>query len=251
MGVNLSQRIKAAVNAVNYLLWPPRCDLCGRYVSEDDGQICRVCWQNFAEAAADDYCPGCGQSVSQYSVLNGKCPQCEDIDFAFEKIVRVGSYSGALRDMVLSIKHCQSPEFIKLAGYFLYCAVQNKLPLSQIDMFIPVPLHWRRRLSRGYNQAGGITRYFSSHGCKVALPLRRVRYSYPQSVIDIRKRRANVANAFRCRHIASLNGATVCLIDDIKTTGCTLDECAKALRLAGAAKVYAAVIAVTPLKIKP
>jgi len=240
----LSKRFTDAVKAVNYLLWPRRCGICGQYVTEETGHLCSLCWQRFGMAAASDYCPSCGTDVSQYAVINGKCPQCDDMSLCFDNIVRIGSYQDVLRDMILAIKHAERPELTELLGYQLYCAANSKLPLDQIELFVPVPLHWRRRLFRGYNQTSRIAQSFADHGLNVRNVLIRKKYTSPQPGLDYRQRAKNVRGAFKCASPHLINGATVCLIDDIKTSGATLSECARVLKSSGAAKVYAAVIAV-------
>ncbi len=244
MAGSLSKRLTTAAKAVNYILWPHRCRVCGRYTSDDAGYLCSHCWQRFAMATADDYCPGCGISVSQYAIVNGRCPQCDDGSLCFDRIVRIGDYRDVLRDMTLAIKHAQNPEIIDILSYQLYCAAQSKLPLDNIDFFIPVPLHWMRRLMRGYNQTLRIAEIFSDEGFCVRNVLTRKKYTRPQPGLTYTQRAKNMQGAFKCASPNLINGATVCLIDDIKTSGATLSECAKVLKSCGAAKVYAAVIAV-------
>ncbi len=226
------------------MLWPRRCVVCGRYTAEDAGHLCHKCWQRFAAATADDYCPGCGAGVSQYAITNGKCPECEEMGLCFDKIIRVGSYHDVLRDMILAIKHAQCPELTAILGYQLFCAAKSGLPLHTVDFFVPVPLHWRRRMLRGYNQTSRIAEAFSAEGFCVRDALIRKKYTNPQPFLDYKQRVKNVRGAFKCSAPRLINGATVCLIDDIKTSGATLSECAKVLKASGAAKVYAAVVAV-------
>jgi len=119
-------------------------------------------------------------------------------------------------------------------------------------MFAPVPLHWRRRLSRGFNQSLLLARHLSRHLAETrrarAIPVRtdlvRIRHTPAQWTLAPTKRRKNVAGAFAVRPDHDFSRKTVCLVDDITTSGATLNECAAVLKNAGAAAVYAVVAAV-------
>jgi ComF family protein len=113
-----------------------------------------------------------------------------------------------------------------------------------IDCFVPVPLHWRRRLERGYNQALCLSRGVCTPPASVSTDLVRTRYTRRQWSLTETQRRTNVKNAFAVRRGHPFGGKTVCLVDDITTSGATLNECAKALKAAGAARVYTLVAAV-------
>ena len=112
--------------------------------------------------------------------------------------------------------------------------------LSTADCVVPVPLHWRREHARGFNQAREIARHL---GLPVADALVRSRATTPQVELSAEERVANVAGAFalkrpRFRAVPNLKQCRVVLIDDVATTGATLEACARALKMAGATSVY-------------
>jgi ComF family protein len=116
---------------------------------------------------------------------------------------------------------------------------------EEIDTFVPVPLHWTRRLKRGYNQTLLLASKISEPDKIVSDELVRIRRTRRQSdYISFAKRRKNVEGAFALRSDHCLTGKTVCLVDDVKTTGATLNECSRVLKQAGVAKVYGLVLAV-------
>src|SRR5204862_7640393 len=109
------------------------------------------------------------------------------------------------------------------------------------DLIIPVPLSGRNQRDRGYNQAALLARHIGAYvGLPVAEVLRRPHAARPQSLTqDAAARRRNVEGAFALRRSASIDGHRVLLIDDVATTGATLDACARVLRSAGAKRVAA------------
>jgi ComF family protein len=121
---------------------------------------------------------------------------------------------------------------------------------DRIDLLVPVPLHWTRRLARGYNQSLVLAKRLKPPGTKISTELVRMRRTKMQPVMATEAaRRRNVAGAFAVRKGHPFNGKTICLIDDIKTTGATLNECARIIKQAGAAKVYAVVLAIAGQRI--
>jgi ComF family protein len=120
--------------------------------------------------------------------------------------------------------------------------------LAGFDRVVPVPLHWRRRLARGYNQAEQIARPLAARlGLPCAPLLARRRATPPQSLLGKADRLANLRRAFRVPRPEKVRGLRILLVDDVATTGATLDAAARALKNAGAAAVIALVAGRTPL----
>jgi ComF family protein len=113
--------------------------------------------------------------------------------------------------------------------------------LAGAHFVVPVPLHRRRRWTRGFNQAADLARHL---GLPVCRALRRVRATAPQTTLPAAERHGNVRHAFRCTRAAqSTIGAVVVIVDDVCTTGATIDACAAALKAAGTAEVRALMVA--------
>ena len=115
----------------------------------------------------------------------------------------------------------------------------SALPREQgFDVIVPMPLHWRKRWRRGFNQAALLAREIARRThMPISYALRRVKHTGAQAGLTNAKRRQNVSGAFRARPRAALAGKRVLLIDDVLTTGATAASCARALRLAGAREV--------------
>jgi ComF family protein len=145
--------------------------------------------------------------------------------------------------MVLAFKNGRTELDLTL-GFLANSALQGSGFCEIIEFFVPVPLHWTRRLWRGYNQSLVLAKKLKHPKAKINTELVRIRYTKKQISMSPNKRAANVAGAFAVRYGHSFAGRNICLVDDIKTTGATLNECAKTLKDAGASKVFALVLAV-------
>jgi ComF family protein len=145
--------------------------------------------------------------------------------------------------MILAFKNSQT-ELDSTLGFLANSALQGSGFTDDIEFFVPVPLHWMRRLVRGYNQSLVLAKKLKHPKAEINTDLVRIRYTEKQVSMSFSERAANVAGAFAVRKGHSFAGRKVCLVDDIKTTGATLNECAKTLKEAGTSKVYALVLAV-------
>ena len=249
---NALQRAKGATalawQGLNHLLWPAVCVNCGISIFETDRDLCPRCWSQLMTCAAGDYCPRCGRDASRYGLVAGACPACQQQEFHFDGIARAGVYKDALQQMILAFKHDRTDLLSTLAP-LANAALQGSPFCSEVDLFVPVPLHWTRRLLRGYNQSHLIARSLDHPHARISTDLVRVRRTKAQPVVATPPARArNVAGAFAVRKDHPFTGRTICLIDDIKTSGATLSECAKTLKEAGATKVFALVLSVAGQK---
>jgi ComF family protein len=166
--------------------------------------------------------------------------------FHFESVLRLGPYDGLLRDVVLRLKHANGEGLAELVGALWAEHAAPRLRQLGADVVIPVPLHWWRRLQRGYNQSESLARALADHLQLPCRPrwLRRFRHTPRQTVQTPAQRWDNVRGVFRAR--PQVKGKTVLLIDDVLTTGGTASEAARALRAAGASRVVVAVLAHGP-----
>ncbi|UCE99305.1 MAG: ComF family protein [Planctomycetota bacterium] len=225
------------------LLWPAVCINCGASISEEDN-LCNHCWDELLSCTGGDYCRRCGRDVSRFGLLEGACPDCQGKEIYFDGIGRSGVYKDALQRMILSFKR-GGTELDKVLGHLANSAFEGSGFINEIEIFVPVPLHWSRRLLRGYNQSLIVAKKLKHSAGKINTELVRIRRTKSQPLMASAAARArNVKGAFGVRRGHKLAGRNICLVDDIKTTGATLNECAKTLKQAGASKVFALVLAV-------
>jgi len=242
--VKIKRTVSFALQGLNQLLWPAVCVNCKRCICETDNSLCRDCWSQLIACTGADYCSGCGKDVSRFALLEGVCPNCQGEKKHFGQIARAGFYIDALRKMILSFKQ-GCTELDSILGFLANSALQGSDFYNDIDFLVPVPLHWSRRLVRGYNQSSVLVKKIRCRTEKISTDLVRIRQTKAQTaMISSAARTKNVAGAFAVRYNHNFAGRNICLVDDIKTSGATLNECARVLREAGAVKVFALVLAV-------
>ena len=241
---NLKRTAGFVMQGMNQLLWPAVCINCQENIGEEDGGLCRNCWSEVLACSGGDYCPRCGREASRFAILDGACPDCQGKEFYFDGIARGGVYEQSLRKMILAFKNSRT-ELDSVLGFLGNSALQGSSFYKEIELFVPVPLHWMRRLVRGYNQSLVLVKKLKHPTARISTDLVRVRRTKSQPTMASPAARAkNVAGAFAVRWGHNFAGRAICLVDDIKTTGATLNECAKTLKEAGASKVFALVLAV-------
>jgi competence protein ComFC len=248
-GIERAGRLCGLVGqGLTQLVWPPVCAICGDGIRSSTDNLCKRCWDQLLTCTAGDYCPRCGRDASRYGLVAGACAACRELEVQFDGIARVGVYAEALQQTILAFKHDRT-ELTRVLAPMANAALQASRFFNAIDLLVPVPLHWTRRLLRGYNQSHLIAKRLNCRRAGVCADLVRVRRTKAQPVVATPAARArNVAGAFAVRADHRFAGKTLCLIDDIKTTGATLNECARTLKEADAKKVYALVLAVAGQK---
>jgi ComF family protein len=238
-GATIRLRLGQLRQAAFDLLFPPICVHCRR----PGRHLCPVCAQ-MVEPAGESICLRCGRRQSQ-SIL--ACPAClQQIDAPLALVRAAAIYHGPMREAVILLKFKQKAELAPVMARYLTAAFAlSPWPALRhtIDAVTPVPLHHERRSERNYNQAELLARAFCE---QTQLPLQidwlqRHRVTRSQVGLSAQERRINVADAFAAQE--QVHGKIVLLIDDVYTTGATLQACALALRHAGAARVYALALA--------
>lgn len=226
-----------------HLFWPGRCLVCQQTIHPDEDGLCTACWTELSKSVAADYCRRCGRDISPFGIVNGRCGGCQDKKLAFDGIVRAGLYESTLRSLILSFKFSEKTELLTQLSTMLKQAVVAGGFYDQVETVVPVPLHWRRQIGRGYNQSYLLAKHIAPNRNCVSIDLVRIRNTAQQWDLTPAQRRRNVKGAFAVRRGHPFAGKTILLVDDISTSGATLSECAKTLKAAGAQKVYTAILA--------
>jgi ComF family protein len=214
------------IRTIADLVYPPRCPLCDRFVRAH-AEPCGACKTSLHRLEGDAFFPHLAKTWFE------RCRSC----FA---------YDGHLRE---ALHRCKYGERLDLVHYLAAEAWPQAQKLLPIDLIVPVPLHRKRLAFRGFNQSALIAK---GVGCALWLPvdvksLARIRSVPPQVGKSREERIKNIAGAFAVRdgRAEALDGKNILLIDDVVTTGATVNECAKMLRNAGVKSVSVLSIART------
>jgi ComF family protein len=225
-------RLAAAGEALLDLFFPPRCPGCGRV----GFTFCQAC-QSRIEPCPAPACTRCGQPLA----AERHCSTCQQTPSQLDRITSCAIFAHPLRDAIHELKYNNSRNLARPLGARMVATWRHGNLTA--DVIIPVPLHAARQAERGYNQAALLARIVSR---EVGVPideaaLLRSKATQQQALLKAVERRENVKDAFACR--GDVMGKDVVLIDDVCTTGSTLEACAAALRAAGAASVWAFTLA--------
>lgn len=232
MAVRIWRTAQAARQSLLDLLFPPRCVICRR---ADADWFCTVC-RSKIDKILPPLCDRCGRPLH-----TSVCPYCQKLPIQIDGIRAMAFFEGNLRRAIHVFKYNDRPELARVLGKMLSDHLSaHPLPVDAITV---VPLHKSRQDARGYNQAFLIALALSvQHN----LPcwedaLTRVRATKSQVELDAAARHANVQDAFVAD--GRVAGARLLLIDDVCTTGATLDACSVALRQRGAESVWGLALA--------
>ncbi len=191
-------------------------------------------------------CHGCGRELPEPLKL---CAVCRSSPPAFDRLLATWSFEPPLADVLRALKFQRLEGLGKPLAETMAPTIAAHLEEGafEVDLVVPVPLHFLRRLRRGYNQAERLARPLAGMlGKPFGEPLRRRRSTLPQARLSRSQRRKNLQDAFRLGWAAEVAGRRILLIDDVVTTGATLRGAAAALRQAGSGPVLAAALARTP-----
>lgn len=225
------------------LIYPPRCTLCEAILPLTvDKLMCYDCQKDYP-FIQEPLCPKCGKQVITEDTL---CDDCKITTHFYEKGIALYPYEGTIKETMYRFKYGGRKKYAQLFGQMLAKQLQNTNFPSKIDLIVPVPISKERIRQRGYNQAEEIAKYVSKY---IGIPynkdiLIRTTHTKPQSSFSPMQRRKNIKSAFKCTGTLPLETKVILIIDDIYTTGSTIDECAKTLKKSGAQVIYSAVVCI-------
>jgi ComF family protein len=220
------------------LLFPPRCEVC-RELGTD--LVCPRCSSEI-ELVQPPLCARCGQPFDPQARGAPLCAACRPGKRPFELARSAAYFEGPLRQAIHRFKYQRKRVLASFLGGIMvhWLSTQDGGALGAAELVCPVALYPRRRRERGFNQSELLARSVAAHLGVELDPdlLARVRDTVPQINLPLGERAANVRGAFAVPQPAKVAKKTVLLIDDVFTTGATLNECARLLRRAGAARVF-------------
>ncbi len=232
---------RSLIELVDSLSFPETCQICVRnHACNADGFVCNPCKKN-VQRIDRPWCNFCGQPLISPSSNPDACSNCINRKYKFSKARSIFTAKKLPREVIYRLKYNQHVFFEPLLKDWLQISLQLDLNLKPLAI-IPIPLHATKERERGFNQASTIGHILSS---LIDIPikhnlLKRVAATESQTHLSRAKRISNVENAFACPEPLSKGGFL--LVDDVMTTGATVDSCAKTLLANGASSIEALTI---------
>lgn len=220
------------------MFFPDECRVCKRTLTGWTRiPICSDCLKSPAPLEAEFFCSSCRTPFLNDFPLDqhGVCAACRAGLRGFDRAASFGFYEGPLRTLVHLFKYGGMKPLAKHLGGLLNRAIAID---DQFDAVVPVPLHWRKRWQRGFNQAELLARQVSKRRqVPLVNALRRKRATVTQAGLASAGRKRNVTGAFIANARTDIRNKRILLVDDVMTTGATASACAAALKRAGAKSV--------------
>ncbi|MDE5778048.1 MAG: ComF family protein [Lachnospiraceae bacterium] len=224
------------------LVYPRHCPFCGEIQPYGASSICRKCIPRL-KRVEKPYCMRCGKTVS--SEDEEYCNDCHMIPKSYEKGYPVFVYQDPLKKALYDFKYHNQREYAVFFAKCMYLCYRKEWERLEIDGIVPVPVHRRKRRARGYNQAYLLAKELSKHlnvPCHASY-LVRISDTNPQKELNDKERMNNLKNAFKIGQ-NRIELKRVLLVDDIYTSGATIDSCAKVLKSAAVEKVWYTSVAI-------
>jgi len=228
-------------------IYPPRCLVCRKLIQENEG-LCVDCLEKI-QLIEKPYCHKCGKPLEFEATFEDVqapvCLDCRNKKLFFNFARSIGRYDGVLKECVHFLKYRSKKVLLKPISCLISKNLENTFLWEEFSFITPVPLHKKRYREREFNQAELIADLIGKQFRISVLPqaLERTVYTSPQIKLNKEERLRNVKGVFKAGEHPWIRNSRILLVDDVYTTGSTLNECARVLKKAGAQEVYAFTLA--------
>ncbi|NLB40739.1 MAG: ComF family protein [Clostridiales bacterium] len=239
-------QLRLLMDGVLDFLYPPiDCVCCGKRLEKRAIHgICKHCHDNMP-FIHEPKCTVCSRPVNDETEV---CLECKYHRHSYDQALAVFEYSVVIKDLIHRYKYGGEYSLSRTFGFFL--SEQLQVSGWKVDLMIPVPLHTNRQKSRGFNQSALLGDYLSQRNripCKDDVLVRSID-TQTQTGFNRDKRAENLKDAFTVVDPQAIKNESILIIDDVHTTGATVDGCSRMLRQAGARKIYVLTIATVVLE---
>ena len=226
------------IERIFHFLLPPQCYCCEKFLEDDPQGICRDCLSEI-HWIGPPICSVCGRPFVSMEGESHLCGDCITKKKYFTMARALGSYEGSLQKAIHRWKYQGKTYFNPLFGEWMTEGLRRYWDPHLFDLLLPVPLHIQRLRERGFNQTLLLVKELS---LRTGIPYRRrllqkKRATVPQVNLDGIEREKEVKGSFYVRKEKDLEGKSILLVDDVYTTGATVNECSKVLLRGGAKRV--------------
>lgn len=241
-GVGLREGIKKGADWILDLIYPKCCPLCGQVRPYKESMACKACVMQL-KRVQPDRCLKCGKHLEEQDVA--LCGDCEKMPKSFIRGYPAFEYADPIKKALYDFKYKNQRAYAEFFAAGMYSCVGQELKELQVDGILPVPVHRRKRRKRGYNQAHLLALEL---GKRLEVPvcdklLIREVDTNPQKELNDKQRLNNLKNAFKMNGNA-IKLKKVLLVDDIYTSGATIESCTRVLMEAGVEEVYYTSVAI-------
>ncbi len=226
------------------MIFPRFCAGCGRDVGEEAVHLCWECLADTAYIQAP-FCARCGDPVEGRVDEAFVCYNCAGQEPYFDCARSAARFRGVMQKILRDFKYHDALWLKQDLARFLETCTRSHYEPDDFDLVVAVPLYAARQRERGYNQSALLAQALARRLGKpyVAGCLARIKPTQTQTHLTARERATNVRGAFKAGRLSRLEGQGVLLVDDVMTTGATVNECARALKEGGANRVFVVTIA--------
>jgi competence protein ComFC len=230
-------------NLVLHLLdyfFPSRCINCSSTISHDDDYLCKKCYQGI------EYLTGVC-SICSGELIEDQCGICSGRKLYIDKNITIAEYSGVVKEILHNYKFNKRQRLHKLI--FSISEEEINKYRDLFDLVTCVPINRKKKWSRGFNQSELIAKNIAEKLNKRYCSILKERYHFKtQKKLGYRDRFLNILGRYKIKNAKKVKGGKFLIVDDVFTTGATLNECARVLKSSGAEKVYSLTIAMTDIK---
>ncbi len=237
--------MKKQINIFLDLIFPPKCIFCNKILSPGtEIEICDIC-NTKNPVIHGRVCKQCGQPI-EVTDAQEQCFDCSRTSHYFKQGISVYEYRGKVKKAMIHFKFFGKKRHAVTFGKLMSSKIKQMTNWPEFDIITYVPLYKTQLRKRGYNQARLLAKELARE-LNVPLCVRsiqKVRQASHQRKLNRFQRQINMHNTFEVDPNVSIRGLTLLLVDDIYTTGATMNECARILLAAGAKQVYLATVAI-------
>ncbi len=239
--MDISKPLRELALSLADFIYPPHCLICGALVNQGNTSVCEKCWGEL-EPIEGPHCRRCGNPLG---IMSHGCFNCSERDQLYLRARVLFPFSSRVQEIIHLFKYRGKRNIGRRLGIMLSKLLLSEPWISDIDIICSIPLHPSREKDRGYNQSTILSESISS---EAAIPLgigflSRVRNTDSQTGLSFAERVDNVFGVFRVKDQCEVKGKDVLLVDDVLTTGATVNSCSNALLNSGANSVSVAVVA--------
>lgn len=238
--LNISNQLLS--NIINYI-FPLRCLSCSEMI-DSHGDFCPTCWSKI-DFIVKPYCIICGFKLDLSILDQMHCGKCIQQNPSYHMARSLLKFNEHGKKILHSFKYHDKTIYAETFAKLLYKRYYNEI--QAVDFIVPVPMNRFKRLLRMYNPALILAQEISKQASKKTIPdmLIKSRWTKSQTALSKIEREKNLANSLIINKKYKLQGSKILLVDDVRTTGSTINKCSMILKNAGANDVYVVTVAMT------